>query len=229
MRFKRAIGVSASSLSTSNLIFGLVHGTMREWSDFFHTFVSRYGLSTSHIEDMKLTLLVLATSLSLGARSTQPQQLSPYAGQEARDIKAVAPSEVAGLLAGKGLGFAKSAELNGYPGPAHVLELSAKLDLSPQQLAETKAIFGRMEVAAKASGAELVQAERELEALFRSREITPESLSRAVQQVASHQTQVRNAHLLAHIEQTKLLSPAQVAQYSALRGYSGAHSHSEHQ
>ena len=159
----------------------------------------------------------------LAACSTQSSAPSPYVGLEVRDIKALSPSEIADLLAGKGMGFAKSAELNEYPGPAHVLELTTQLRLSPEQLAQTKLIFARMEASAKKHGADLVEAERELEALFRSRQITPASLSHAVERVASRQAQVRNAHLVAHIEQTNLLTAEQTAQYVALRGYGGHH------
>jgi hypothetical protein len=54
-------------------------------------------------------------------------QVSPYAGQERHDIKSLSPQEVTALLAGQGAGFAKAAELNGYPGPAHVIELADQL------------------------------------------------------------------------------------------------------
>ena len=158
----------------------------------------------------------------LGCTAVHAAGASPYAGQEARDIKAMSETEVQDLLAGKGLGFAKAAELNGYPGPAHVLELAAQLQLSPQQEAQTRALHARMEAQAKASGARLVDAERELDALFRNRSVTAELLSDALRKVASAQAGVRQAHLLAHLEQARLLSAEQVARYNALRGYTGA-------
>lgn len=55
---------------------------------------------------------------------------SPYAGEEAREIKALSPSDIDGLIAGRGMGYAMAAELNGYPGPAHVLELAEQLELT---------------------------------------------------------------------------------------------------
>jgi hypothetical protein len=177
---------------------------------------------------MKTTLLALAACASLVACTSQPSHQPAYVGQEGREIKALAPAEVQGLLGGKGMGFAKSAELNGYPGPAHVLELGTKLGLSAQQLAETEAIFGRMDASAKLHGAELVQAAQELEALFRLKTVTPQSLAQAVERVASHQAKVRNAHLVAHVEQKTVLTSQQVAQYIALRGYEGTHSHASH-
>jgi hypothetical protein len=39
---------------------------------------------------------------------------------------------VASLLKGDGMGFAKAAELNGYPGPAHVLSVAKELNLTDE-------------------------------------------------------------------------------------------------
>jgi Spy/CpxP family protein refolding chaperone len=177
---------------------------------------------------MNKLLLTLAFAVAATACTTQAPAPSAYVGQENRDIKALSPAEVTGLLAGKGLGYAKSAELNGYPGPVHVLELSDKLALSPQQVEATEAIFARMQTSAKEHGAALLQAERELEALFQSRQVTALSLEAAVDRVALQQAKVRNTHLVAHLDQTKLLKPEQIAHYNALRGYANAHGHGGH-
>jgi len=98
---------------------------------------------------------------------------SPYAGQESRAIKAPAPEEIRRHEGGKGMGFAKTAELNGYPGPAHVLELAAKLELSAEQRERTEALFRRMEADAIAHGRRLVEEERLLDATFADRSVTP--------------------------------------------------------
>ena len=58
---------------------------------------------------------------------------SPYAGEQSRSIKSLSQQDVADYMAGKGMGCAKAAELNGYPGPAHVLELADQLALTPSQ------------------------------------------------------------------------------------------------
>lgn len=176
----------------------------------------------------RINLLATALALFAGAASLADSS-SPYAGEESRDIKALSREEIDGLLAGKGMGYAKSAELNGYPGPAHVLELADPLQLSAIQREQTAVIHARMQAAAREQGARLIEAERELEQLFRSREVTPQSLSQALAQVAECQARVRGAHLLAHVEQTQVLSRAQVARYIELRGYSGASgAHGDH-
>jgi len=109
-----------------------------------------------------------------------------------------------------------------------VLELATQLELSQEQLEQTRAIHSRMESDAKAAGASLVAAERELDTLFRTRKATPELLNAALQKVASTEARVREVHLLAHIEQTKVLSAEQIARYGELRGYGSAPVRNDH-
>lgn len=169
--------------------------------------------------------LLLAASLAAAQAATP----SPYAGQESREIKALAPEEISDLLAGRGMGFAKSAELNGYPGPAHVLELADELGLTPEQRAQTQEIFERMLTAARSLGAQLVEAERDLEESFRTRQASAESLARALEQISVLQGKLRGAHLQAHIEQARILTAGQVSLYARLRGYAdGAAGHGAH-
>ena len=147
---------------------------------------------------------------------------SPYIGQTSRSIKALSDQEVADYLAGKGMGLAKTAELNGYPGPAHVLELAAQLELSPTQKATTEAIFERMQTRAIDSGKRLIEEERKLDALFASKAISPSLLHQALDAIASLQREVREIHLQAHLEQVEVLNAAQVMNYWHLRGYADA-------
>ena len=63
---------------------------------------------------------------------------------ETRPIKALSDQQVADLKAGRGMGLALAAELNGYPGPAHVLELSDKLGLTVEQRARVQQLFESM-------------------------------------------------------------------------------------
>lgn len=153
---------------------------------------------------------------------------SPYAGQQ-QEISTLSPAEVADLRAGRGMGLARPAELNGYPGPLHVLELAAALELSADQRARTEALYARMQAAARDAGARWIEAERELDALFRTRQATPQSLRVALDRVGALQARVRDVHLQAHLEQTALLTPAQIERYAQLRGYGGGHGrHHEH-
>ena len=57
-------------------------------------------------------LIALVLALAPYASSAQAQQ--PYAGFELRSIKALSDQQVADLKAGRGMGLALAAELNGY-------------------------------------------------------------------------------------------------------------------
>ena len=93
---------------------------------------------------MLRTALFCAAALLAGFGNAYAQ--SPYAGQESRESKALSPQEVPDLLAGKGMGLAQAAELNGYPGPMHVLELAAQLQLPPDHTSKTEALFKKVVV-----------------------------------------------------------------------------------
>lgn len=145
-----------------------------------------------------------------------------YAGQHARPIKSLSEQEVAGLLAGQGAGLAKAAELNGYPGPAHVLELAGPLQLEAPQLSATRQLMTQHKDRASRLGAELVSAERALDALFAQRQADPAAVDAATLQVGVVQARLRAEHLTTHLTQTALLSGEQVRRYNELRGHAGS-------
>ena len=83
---------------------------------------------------LALGWLVLTThAFAQHAGHHPPTASSPYSGLETRAIKALSDSQIADLKAGRGMGLALAAELNGYPGPMHVLELADELVLSVEQ------------------------------------------------------------------------------------------------
>ena len=148
---------------------------------------------------------------------------SPYAGQEGRDVKALSVDDVGGYLAGKGMGLAKVAELNGYPGSLHVLELASELSLSRKQRAATEALFASMQIKASELGHALIAEERTLDRMFGDKTITTERLTAALSEISKVQARIRGAHLEAHLIQTEILTRAQTARYAQLRGYGGGH------
>jgi hypothetical protein len=146
-------------------------------------------------------------------------QHSLYAGETTRVVKALSDQEIADYLAGKGMGYAKAAELNGYPGPAHVLDLAADLRLTPEQRVRTQQVFNSMQADATSVGRALVDRERELDASFAQKAVTPKSLAAADGDIASLQGRLRDIHLQAHLEQTAILTSEQIRKYDELRGY----------
>lgn len=169
------------------------------------------------------SLLFAAAAWSALAAFAQPS--IPYAGQQTRNVKAYSDAEVADLLAGRGMGLARSAELNAYPGPQHVLELADKLGLTPAQRTATEALIPSMRAAARKYGAELIARERELDALFGEGRASPENVRAALDAAAMAQARVRQAHLDAHIEQRAILTAEQVSSYQKLRGYDDSAAH----
>lgn len=164
------------------------------------------------------TALVFGICLvALPVRAEAPP--APYAGQQTRPIKALSASEVAALLNGEGIGMAEAAELNGYPGPRHVLDLAAELSLTADQRQRVQAVFDRMSAAAKPLGAELVERERTLDRLFQKGEITPDRLSAEIAGIAEVQGRLRSVHLSAHLDTRALLTADQIALYQHVRGY----------
>lgn len=172
----------------------------------------------------------LTVVLILAASNVFASQAAPYAGQERRPIKALSEDEIQSYLKGKGAGLAKAAELNHYPGPAHVLELADQLELSARQKARTEALFKAMQADAIRWGQALVDKEQELDRRFASAAITAQELRSLLEQIGKLQAEVRRAHLQAHLQQRAVLSVEQVAKYDSLRGYGSGqgHNHSGH-
>jgi hypothetical protein len=73
---------------------------------------------------------------------------SPYAGMQTRSIKSLPDLQIADLKAGRGMGLALPAELNGYPGPMHVLQLAGQLGLSADQKTRVQSLFDSMKAEA---------------------------------------------------------------------------------
>lgn len=168
---------------------------------------------------------VQALLLSLCLPAGVHAQAGPYAGQQHREIKALSPQDRAALLEGQGLGYAKAAELNGYPGPTHVLELAKQLQLTPRQLEASRQLLADHKQAARRLGAAIVEAERALDAAFASRSADEPGVRRMTADIARLQGELRAEHLRAHLAQAALLEPGQIERYARLRGYTGAPEH----
>lgn len=144
---------------------------------------------------------------------------SPYAGQQTRDIKALSGEDVEELLRGGGWGQAKAAELNGMPGPTHVLDMAGDLDLPGEQVKAIGVIRDEMRQEAKALGERFVEKEAELELLFRSGEISEPKLAAKVEEIEMVRAKLRTVHLAAHIKVARILTAEQIDRYAVLRGY----------
>lgn len=167
---------------------------------------------------MKLLGGAMLVAVVLLPASLQAQH-QPDAGEEAREIKALSAEEVKQYLSGAGMAYAKAAELNRFPGPAHVLELGDKLGLTAEQRTAVSRLMEAHKAEARHIGAKLLESERALDALFRSGAVGREVLAEAVRAAAALAGEYRLSHLDAHRRTRALLSSEQVARYDELRGY----------
>src|SRR5262245_64075352 len=177
----------------------------------------------------RLILVLIAFALTADPSLAQSQQ-QPYVGLEVRSIKALSEQQVADLRAGRGMGLALAAELNGYPGPMHVLEMAGALDLSSQQRAKMQELFTAMKAEAIPLGERLIAQEGELDKAFASKTITAATLAASTEAIGATHSALRQAHLKYHLLTVGVLTPAQVQRYGELRGYKGGtqHPHGQH-
>jgi hypothetical protein len=174
---------------------------------------------------MRRTVII---ALALLAAPTMAADASPYAGEETRAIKSLSADDIAELRRGGGWGLAKAAELNGMPGPAHLLDKADRLGLTPQQVADIEAIRDAMRAAAIETGTRLIDQEARLENRFQDRSIAEDTLRVAVSEIAASRGELRFIHLRAHLETLPLLSDHQVVMYNRLRGYGSDGDHGSH-
>lgn len=166
-----------------------------------------------------MKIVAFGLALSFIAVAEVAAQESPYVGQESREIKALSQEEIEGYLTGKGLGYAKAAELNQYPGPSHVLELAQELSLTEEQKNDSQAIFESMKIEAIELGQQLVDKELELDGQFSSLSVDEQSLEDLLTDINALEASLRFVHLNAHIQQRAVLTTHQINLYDTLRGY----------
>jgi hypothetical protein len=166
-----------------------------------------------------LAAVVIVLFAGTAMAQDHPHKHSPYAGMQGRPVKASTEQQIADLRAGRGMGLALPAELNGYPGPLHVLELADGLSLSSDQRLSVQKLFEAMKAEAVAVGERLIDAETALDLAFRNRSITADRLAELTAHVGRLQGELRAVHLKYHLTTAELLSAEQSKRYAELRGY----------
>ncbi len=171
---------------------------------------------------MMRLLLVLIALLLLSACDNDEKHSkseSKYAGEENRDIKSLSDDDIAELNSGGGWGLAKPAELNGVPGPAHLLEMKDEVPLDDAQIASITALHQQMQEDAITQGTKLIALEKELEQGFRDLNIDAESLQKQLEKIEKVRQNLRFIHLNAHLSTLEIVSTEQIERYNLLRGY----------
>jgi Spy/CpxP family protein refolding chaperone len=181
---------------------------------------------------MSRVWIVIAASLAAAGAAQAQRAPTPYAGLETRPVKALSDEQIADLKAGRGMGLALPAELNGYPGPIHVLELGDRLGLTREQRARVEDLHVAMKAETVPLGERLIAQETDLDRQFASKSVTPASLQATTADISATQGALRGAHLRYHLSTLEALTPEQVRLYDALRGYgrpsSGVHEPKSH-
>jgi Spy/CpxP family protein refolding chaperone len=129
-----------------------------------------------------------------------------YANQQTNESKTLSADEVQGLLNGDGMGMARAAELNHYPGPRHVLDLASQLQLSDDQRNKAQDIYHHMHNEAVRLGKMILQKEEDLDNTFKKDDTDPNKLKTLVMEIARLRGELRLVHLLAHLEMKRVLS-----------------------
>ena len=171
----------------------------------------------------RLFAILIVFVLAPGIAHAQHRQ--PYAGLEVRSIKALSEQQIADLKAGRGLGLALAAELNGYPGPMHVLELADRLGLSDEQRTKVQELLAAMKAEAVPLGDTLIAQEADLDKQLADKTMTPARLEAATNAIGSTNAALRRAHLKYHLSTLDVLTGAQAQRYGELRGYKGPMQH----
>lgn len=165
----------------------------------------------------KTTLAILL--LAAPAMADDDSNHSSYAGEQAREIVSLSDEDLFELAEGGGWGLARAAELNGVPGPAHLLELADEIGLNADQRSAIETIRDQMRADAIAAGERFVAAERALDDAFTESIPDAVTLERLVRDAGTARAELRLVHLSAHLRTTPLLKAEQVERYRVLRGY----------
>ena len=159
-----------------------------------------------------LTVVFGCAALVAAAPATRTEQT----GSDMQRHHSCLEEERASIERGEGFGMAMPADHAGYPGPRHVLDMAAELGLSADQKSGVEKIYAEMHEKAVARGKELLEAEARLEQMFRDGR--PEAdLREQSFRVDSIHAELRWIHLSAHLAAQKILTAAQLAQYTRLR------------
>jgi len=164
--------------------------------------------------------VLLCMPVGLAYADSGSDHRSKYIGQEAREIKTLSVEDMDELSTGKGWGLAKAAELNGVPGPIHLLEMKTEIKLSVEQIELIEGLYDKMKEQAVPLGLELIDLEKELNEAFATRNIDEERLKDILNRISDVYGKLRFAHLSTHLKTPEILTDSQMKLYNKLRGYS---------
>lgn len=167
---------------------------------------------------MKTIITSIAVFISLTV-SAQHNKMNHGAADSKSNIKSMSEADIEGYKNGNGMGQAKAAELNSYPGPMHVLDFKKELGLTAAQIEKITIIYNAMKKDATVFGSQLIDAESALNKAFQDKKISSGELEKLTSQIGNLIGKLRFTHLNAHIKTTNELNAFQIGKYNELRGY----------
>ena len=177
-----------------------------------------------YMKQVCFVVIILMAANTLSSQnifaSSEPEYKSKYIGQEKRDIKSLSNEDIKELKAGAGWGLAKAAELNGLPGPKHILEMKQEIELTAKQEEMIITLYNKMNKEAVRLGNKLIEYEEELNNRFAERDIDEKILEELLRKISETYKSLRFTHLSAHLQTPGILSATQIEKYNKLRGYS---------
>ena len=159
---------------------------------------------------------LLLTTLSF---SNSDHHKSKYAEEADREIKSLSINDIKELKKGSGWGLAKAAELNGYPGPSHILKMAKEINLTKEQIIAIQKMFDEMKAQSISLGNQLIQLEKKLNNDFQNKTIDQTKLHNHINDISDIRQKLRLTHLSTHLKTPNILTQEQVSLYNNLRGY----------
>src|ERR671911_2830159 len=208
-------------LSAILIVIILASGVFFSFNSIYGTTNVTAGIAEQHAIENYLN----NDTDSAPSSPSSSSQVSPYAGQEIRNIKSLSDNDVQSLQNGTGEAFggiAKLAELNGYPGPRHVLDIAQELQLTDRQRLEIELIYQNMSNNAKSIGSAIIAIEQDMDEAFANKTITEENLIAMLDKSANFYGQLRFVHLSAHLDTAQIMTTEQIQIYNEMRGYDGS-------
>lgn len=168
-----------------------------------------------------LTLLVLSCKLSFSQSDLKKSKVqNSKAANELLSInkQATTLAIVDSSKLSKTGEMVKVAEVNNYPDPSKVIEISKPLKLTPAQLNKLTTIKSSLEFKAKEMDKFINQQEKKLNDLFASGKAEEGSIIYYTNKLGLYEGELRNAYLQAHLKTRYVLTPVQLKKYNELEG-----------
>jgi len=185
------------------------------------------GRATTFVAAMSLLIAAASSGIAQDVPADHPAM--DEADQAMMDAAMVTMShdEIVGLLQGQGMGMAKAAEKNAFPGPKHVLELADELSLTDEQKNQVTAVFTSAQVDFRTLGKAVVETEAALNRAFMAQGVSTAQIASLTRAAAEARGQLRARHLAAHVATRPLMSDDQVQKYVELRSAAGGMQHGQ--